>query len=78
MSSPTMSLEEFADLEVSRALEREKNALELPQVPRKYAQLLASGEEDDEELVDQAVYEDRVWDDWKDENKKGSGNKKRF
>ncbi len=56
----------------------------------RYKQLWEEGEEDDAELVDevshtaaahrcltfpQAAYHDRAWDDWKDNNKKGSGNK---
>ena len=46
----------------------------------RYAELVAAGQEDDIDLVDQATMKDRSWDDWKDENKKGSGNKmnKRF
>ena len=38
------------------------------------------GDEDKEELVDQATEKDREWDDWKDNNPRGWGNKmnKRF
>ena len=78
MSAPTMTLAEFADLEMADAAEREKMAKEAPQGVRKYADLVAAGEEENEELVDQAAYKDRAWDDWKDSNKKGSGNKKKF
>ena len=46
----------------------------------RYNELVAAGQEDETDLVDQATVKDRQWDDWKDENKKGSGNKmnKRF
>ena len=36
MSGPTMTLEEFADLEVERAKEREKNQAEAPVGVRRY------------------------------------------
>jgi hypothetical protein len=47
---------------------------------KRYDQLVQAGQEDDEALLDQAVYKDRAWDDWKDEHPRGSGNKmgKRF
>ena len=47
---------------------------------RRYAQLVADGEEDDSALVDQATVKDREWDSWKEENPRGWGNKmgKRF
>ncbi len=49
-------------------------------VTRRYAQLVADGEEDDGALVDQATIKDREWDSWKEENPRGWGNKmgKRF
>jgi immunoglobulin-binding protein 1 len=57
--------------------ERQKNA---PVGPRRIKQLEDDGDEDDAELVDKAAYLDRDWDNFKDENPKGSGNKanKRF
>lgn len=42
---------------------------------RRYEQLEKDGDEDDEELVQQAAKYDREWDDWKDANPRGSGNK---
>lgn len=42
---------------------------------RRYKQLEMDGDEDDEDLVEQAAHHDRAWDDWKAENPKGSGNK---
>ncbi len=49
-----MSLEEFADIEVAQALERERADREKPKTEiRRYKQLLADGEEDNVELLDQ-------------------------
>lgn len=47
---------------------------------RRYKELLRDGEEDDDELLDEATMADRAWDDWKDNNPRGWGNKmgKRF
>ncbi|TMW65232.1 hypothetical protein Poli38472_009399 [Pythium oligandrum] len=73
---PTMSLEEYADREVADAMERQKREAEAPQAPRRYEQLLEEGEEDNHGLVDEATYKDRAWDDWKDANPRGIGNKK--
>ncbi|ETI49104.1 hypothetical protein L917_06658 [Phytophthora nicotianae] len=73
---PTMTLEEYADREVADAMERQKREQEAPQGPRRYDQLVEDGDEDDEKLVEEATYKDRAWDDWKDANEKGIGNKK--
>jgi hypothetical protein len=47
-----------------------------PQGPRRYDQLVEDGDEDNEALVEESTYKDRAWDDWKDANEKGIGNKK--
>ena len=73
---PTMSLEEYADRQVDDALERQEREKCAPKGPRRIAQLEEDGEEDNEVLVDEAVYRDRDWDNWKDANPYGSGNKK--
>ena len=80
MAKPTMTLEEFADIEVANAIAREQAQLDAEQPIRRYNQLVADGDEDKEELVDQATEKDREWDDWKDNNPRGWGNKmnKRF
>jgi hypothetical protein len=70
-----MSLEEFADIERADAEARAKAQAEAPKGPRRYNQLVADGEEDDLDLVDEAILQDRQWDDWKDNNPKGWGNK---
>ena len=43
--------------------------------PRRYEQLEKDGMEDDEGLVEASAELDRKWDDWKEENPRGSGNK---
>ncbi|CEG47156.1 tor signaling pathway regulator [Plasmopara halstedii] len=73
---PTMTLEEYADREAAEAIERQKSEKDVPQGPRRYDQLKEDGDEDDEKLVEEATYRDRAWDDWKDANEKGIGNKK--
>eukprot|EP01031_Cornospumella_fuschlensis_P030560 gene30560-36933_t len=80
IAPPTMSLEEFADLEMQQALEREQRQQEGDGATKRYQQLLQEGLEDDADLVDAATVKDREWDDWKDNNPRGWGNKmgKRF
>lgn len=46
-----------------------------PSTRRRYEQLEMDGDEDDEDLVEEAAHHDRAWDDWKAENPRGSGNK---
>ena len=75
MSAPTMSLDEFADKELARAMEAQNSQQNAPVGTMRYHELVAAGEEDNEELADAATLKDREWDNWKDENKKGSGNK---
>lgn len=78
-NQPTMSLEQLADREVKDAMEREERqkqgeanrALQ----PRRYDQLLKDGMEDHADAVDASAALDQAWDDWKDENPRGSGNK---
>ena len=78
---PTMSIEEFAHLEYQDMKARERKESELQKTKTdadyryKYKQLIEMGKEDNEALVDIATIEDRAWDDWKDENPRGSGNK---
>jgi len=78
-NQPTMTIEQFAEKEVSDAIlrsERQKKASEeAKKAPRRYEQLVQDMMEDDVDLVDASAALDRKWDDWKDENPKGSGNK---
>ncbi|EQC28060.1 hypothetical protein SDRG_14154 [Saprolegnia diclina VS20] len=73
---PTMSLEELADQELADALDRQERQKNAPEGPRRIEQLIEDGEEDNIALVEEATYRDRSWDDWKDANPKGIGNKK--
>lgn len=83
MKGPTMTLEEFADIERAQAEERSRREAEAqsnaPDTRRSH-QLVADGDEDNIDLVDKAIMEDRKWDAFKEENPRGWGNKagKRF
>jgi immunoglobulin-binding protein 1 len=55
--------------------ERQKQAeSEQPKQRRRYEDLERDGMEDNAELVDASATLDRDWDDWKNENPRGSGN----
>ncbi|CBJ30104.1 conserved unknown protein [Ectocarpus siliculosus] len=76
---PTMTVEEFGEIELERATERTQQEAaaqkDSSSTRRRYDQLEMDGDEDDEDLVEQAAYHDRAWDDWKAENPRGAGNK---
>ncbi|GBG24414.1 PP2A regulatory subunit TAP46 [Hondaea fermentalgiana] len=78
---PTMTIEEFAEIEMREAIEREKREKENreanPEVLN-LKQVHEQGLEDDVEVYDKATEKDRNWDDWKDDNPKGRGVTKRF
>jgi immunoglobulin-binding protein 1 len=83
MQGPTMSLEEFADIELADALERqarEKNQERSDDGTLRWKHLVEQGLEDDADLADRATVNDREWDAWREANPRGSGNKlgKRF
>ena len=64
----TLTLDEFADREMGRMEEATANA--------KQSQIDADdSNSDDEAISDKKTYKAREWDDWKDLNDKGSGNK---
>jgi immunoglobulin-binding protein 1 len=79
-NQPTMTLEELGERERADAIQRaevQKVAeAEAKFKPRRYEQLVKDGMEDDEKLVEASAKLDRDWDDWKEENPRGSGNKK--
>jgi hypothetical protein len=79
-NQPTMRLDEWAEIEVRRAREREARQaaaeIQIRTQPRRYDQLVKDGMEDDQDLVDASAALDRKWDDFKDENPRGSGNKR--
>lgn len=76
---PTMTLAEYGEAEMSRARAREEkqktNESESLGKPRRYEQLVKDEAEDDANLVDASAKLDREWDDWKEANPRGSGNK---
>ncbi|CAJ1906214.1 unnamed protein product [Cylindrotheca closterium] len=78
-NQPTMSLEELGEREYHEAMEREERSklaeAENMNKPRRYKELVRDGMEDNKELVDASAKLDRDWDDWKDQNPRGSGNK---
>ena len=78
-NQPTMSLEELAERERADAIRRAEaqkvSEAEAKFKPRRYEQLVKDGMEDDEKLVEASAKLDRDWDDWKEENPRGSGNK---
>ena len=79
-NQPTMTLEELAEREVADARRREQAQQQAEAAhaaaPRRYEQLVKEGLEDNEDLVDASAALDRQWDDWKDANPRGSGNKR--
>jgi len=76
---PTMSLEELGEREYQDAMERDARQKEAEanrkNDPRKYEDLVRDGLEDDPDLVDASAKLDRDWDDFKDANPRGCGNK---
>jgi len=78
-NQPTMTLQQYGDMEVARAREREARQKQaeqdILQKPRRYEQLVKDGMEDNATLVDASAKLDREWDEWKEANPKGSGNK---
>mmetsp|Transcript_18888 Transcript_18888/g.21640 ORF Transcript_18888/g.21640 Transcript_18888/m.21640 type:complete len:370 (+) Transcript_18888:107-1216(+) len=78
-NQPTMSLDEFAQKEVEAAIQRQEQsdiAAEINKLaPKRYDELVRDGLEDNVDLVDASAKLDRDWDDWKDQNPRGCGNK---
>ena len=78
--SKETNLSDLTDMEKEKALARSANESNESDVTRRYNQLVKDGDEDDNTLVDLATIEDRNWDDFKEANPRGWGNKmgKRF
>jgi TAP42-like family len=53
MAPPTMTLEEFGDIEKANAEARSAAEASADKPVRRYSHLLADGDEDDDDLVDQ-------------------------
>jgi hypothetical protein len=79
-NQPTMTLAELGEWERAEAMERaDKQTVAEAEArlrPRRFEQLAKDGLEDDAALVDASAKLDREWDAWKEENPRGSGNKK--
>ncbi len=79
-NQPTMSLDELAEREVNAAVQRQQqqdqSERERMGQPRRYQQLVQDGMEDDADLVEASVTYDREWDTFRDDNPRGSGNKR--
>eukprot|EP00579_Thalassiosira_antarctica_P004820 CAMPEP_0201884658 /NCGR_PEP_ID=MMETSP0902-20130614/17480_1 /ASSEMBLY_ACC=CAM_ASM_000551 /TAXON_ID=420261 /ORGANISM="Thalassiosira antarctica, Strain CCMP982" /LENGTH=447 /DNA_ID=CAMNT_0048413655 /DNA_START=53 /DNA_END=1393 /DNA_ORIENTATION=- len=77
-NQPTMTLEELGDKERAEAIQRSEDQkiaeAESKFKPKRYEQLVKDGMEDNDELVEASAKLDREWDDWKEENPRGSGN----
>ena len=69
-NKPTMTLDEFAQKEMALAKEQEEKQ-------KQFAMEKPGSDSEDEEVADRKTYEARAWDDWKDANPKGSGNRKK-
>ncbi len=65
-----MTLDEFAEKEKGRMAEAK-------QMEEEAKKNQPNDDSDDEEVADRKTYEARVWDDWKDLNEKGAGNKRK-
>lgn len=61
-----MTLEEFADMEVEDALEREKKQKEMEA-------MIEEQDSEDEDVLEEQRQKDTRMDDWKDWNPKGKG-----
>lgn len=78
-NQPTMSLERYAEHEIAGAVARSEAQQQAEAGallrPRRYDQLVRDGMEDHADLVDASAELDRRWDDFKEANPRGSGNK---
>jgi len=78
-NQPTMTLQELGDREVADALAREASQKESEALamlaPRRYDRLVRDGMEDNADLVDASAVLDRDWDEFREANPRGSGNK---
>lgn len=79
---PTMSLEEYARLEMKQLKEREEAAALAERDGKKpilsLNELAENGFEDQDDLMEQAIEKARKWDDWKEGTPKGSGVTRRY
>jgi len=71
-SQPTMTLDEFAEMEMARMKEMQKQQEKMERLRKQEEEQ----DPDKDEVADKQTYKDREWDDWKDEHEKGAGNRK--
>jgi immunoglobulin-binding protein 1 len=77
-AQPKMTLDEFDELEYTLMKNKEKKNAEAAQMRKEELARLGienSDDSDNEIVGDAKRYKAREWDDWKDENEKGSGNR---
>ena len=67
-TAPTETLEQLADREVADAIERQQADAEMEAAK-------AAEDPEDEAIIDRDMYKAREWDNYKDEHKKGDGNR---
>ncbi|KAM3133532.1 hypothetical protein pb186bvf_014374 [Paramecium bursaria] len=73
-NQPTMTLDEFADMEIDNMKKQEAMQKKAMEEQKK----IDEEKDDDKDFwSDQQTLKDRHWDDWKDANEKGAGNKMR-
>jgi len=80
--APTMTIEEFADIEISDAMDRDarqkaaaKHKPTIAEDTRRRDQLEEASDEEDTERYDQARYRSEAWANWLEAHPRGSGNK---
>ena len=77
-TQPKMTMEEFDNLEYTLMMDKQaKNAEREEMMRQEFDKLgIKNPDDSDEELVSEMqTYKDREWDDWKDMNEKGGGNR---
>lgn len=70
-SLPTYTVEEWGEIELANAVKKEKEGREAEVVRARQA---AEEDSDGDEVADRETMQKRSWDNWRDENNKGSGN----
>ena len=73
---PTMTVEQFGDMEVARMQEDARRKAEAEAEEQRRQVLSLNGKAEREAVEEEALRKARAWDDFRDDNKKGSGNSK--
>jgi len=69
-AQPVMTMETHGDIEYSLMCEKHRNQEIQARAQEAYENSKSQNQKDDEETL-----KNRYWDDWKDENEKGAGNR---